>query len=187
MKKILFLLIWLSGICSFAQTGSVGINNANPDASAVLDIVSTQKGLLIPRVTTNQRTSIASPANGLLVYDTNTNSFWHYKSSLWIEVISGSPSINVQTASYTLTPSDNGKIIEINSASAVNLTVPTGLPVGFQCSVTQLGAGQITFVAGAGMVVRNAYNYAKTAAQYSKAGLEITSNTAVAVLSGDLQ
>ncbi|MBP7173836.1 MAG: hypothetical protein KBA33_07185 [Cloacibacterium sp.] len=187
MKKILLLLILLLSTYSFSQTGSVGINTSNPDTSAVLDIMSTQKGLLIPRVTTTQRTAIASPANGLLVYDTNTNSFWHYKSSLWIEVISGSPSINVQTVSYTLTPSDNGKIIEFSSASAVNLTVPTGLPVGFQCSVTQLGAGQVSFVAGAGMVIRNAYNYTKTAAQYSKAGIEITSNATVAILSGDLQ
>ena len=52
-----------------AQEG-VAINkaNANPDASALLDISSTEKGILIPRMTQTQRSAIAAPANGLLIY-----------------------------------------------------------------------------------------------------------------------
>jgi hypothetical protein len=84
-----------------------------------------------------------------------------------------------------LQASDNGSIIEFNSATGVTLTIPTGLPVGFQCSITQLGTGQVTFI-GSGVTVRNSYNFTKTAAQYSKAGIEIAS-TGIAILSGDLQ
>nr|MBP6681304.1 hypothetical protein [Saprospiraceae bacterium] len=60
-------------------TQGVGINtdNSAPDASAILDVKSTDKGILVPRVTSVQRTGIASPAVGLLVFDTDTESFWY--------------------------------------------------------------------------------------------------------------
>lgn len=185
MRQFFLLLLLILSISINAQTGSIGINTSTPDNSSVLDIVSTNKGVLVPRMTTSARTSITSPANGLLVFDTTTNSLWVYKNSVWVEIISGVVSVNTQTSSYTLQPSDNGKIIEMNSASAILLTVPSGLPIGFQCSITQLGAGQVTFV-GSGVTLRNAYGYTKTALQYSKAGVEIASSGDV-ILSGDLR
>jgi len=69
---------------------SIGINTATPNASAQLDISSTTKGILFPRMTTAQRTAIASPANGLLVFDNNTNSFWFYNAAAWTEILSSS-------------------------------------------------------------------------------------------------
>ncbi len=72
---------------AFAQ---VGIGTTTPDASSMLDVQSTTKGILIPRMLTSQRTSIASPVTGLLVFDTDTQSFWFYSGS-WIELATGSP------------------------------------------------------------------------------------------------
>lgn len=62
-------------------------NNANN--SAMLDVESTTKGMLIPRMTTAQRTAISSPASGLLVYDNTTSSFWFYNGSAWSELTTG--------------------------------------------------------------------------------------------------
>jgi hypothetical protein len=56
----------------------ISTDNTNPDPSAMLDIKSSNKGMLIPRMLTSQRTAISSPATGLLVFDTNTGSFWFY-------------------------------------------------------------------------------------------------------------
>lgn len=67
---------------TFAQIG-ISPTNTPPHASAMLDISSTNKGLLIPRMTTAQRIAIASPANGLTVYDTNTLGFWFYNGAAW--------------------------------------------------------------------------------------------------------
>ena len=50
----------------------------SPDASAMLDVKSTDKGLLIPRMTTDLRNAIVSPATGLLVFDTDANAFYYY-------------------------------------------------------------------------------------------------------------
>ena len=58
-----------------------------------------------------------------------------------------STALNTQTTSYSLQPSDNGRIIVVNSATAVNITVPSGLAVGFNCSIVQIGLGQVTMVA----------------------------------------
>jgi len=87
MKQILLLFatLLLLGIQSYAQTG-VAINTTgdNPDTSAMLDVSSTTKGLLIPRMTQAQRTAIASPATGLLVFQTDGSAgFYYYYGTQW--------------------------------------------------------------------------------------------------------
>lgn len=66
--------------------GGVGINNGGPAASAQLDITSTTKGLLIPRMTTTQRNAISSPATGLEIFNTTTMQFEFYNGSAWMAV-----------------------------------------------------------------------------------------------------
>jgi len=77
MKQLSLILITLFFIGQNSLQAQVAVNTdaSAPDASAMLDIKSTTKGVLIPRVTTAQRTIFASPAPGLLVYDTDTQSF----------------------------------------------------------------------------------------------------------------
>lgn len=65
----------------------IGIGTATPNTSALLEVNSTNRGILIPRMTTAQRTAIASPATGLLVFDNNTNTFWFYNGAGWIEML----------------------------------------------------------------------------------------------------
>jgi hypothetical protein len=82
MKKIfLSLLQAVIVINCFSQ--NVGIGNPTPHASALLDISSTDKGVLIPRVTTTQRNAILSPAKGLMVFDSTFNSYWYYTGTDW--------------------------------------------------------------------------------------------------------
>ncbi len=62
------ILLCFSGIATLQA--QVGINTSTPNASAAMDIVSTEKGILLPRMTTVQKSAIVAPAEGLLVYDT---------------------------------------------------------------------------------------------------------------------
>ncbi len=64
-------------------SGNVGIGTTNPAASALLELASTAKGLLPPRMTTAQRDAIASPAAGLLIYNTTTNEYNLYNGTSW--------------------------------------------------------------------------------------------------------
>ncbi|MBK8499028.1 MAG: hypothetical protein IPL52_09470 [Flavobacteriales bacterium] len=85
-----FLLVGycISSIVLFGQ-GNVGINNPTPHASALLDLTSSNKGLLMPRMNTAQRTAIAAPATGLLVFDTTLNSFYYFDGTVWLPISSG--------------------------------------------------------------------------------------------------
>lgn len=62
----------------YAQNVGINSNGANPDASAMLDIVSTNKGVLIPRLTSAQISSMGSVTNGMLVFNTDLNDFVFY-------------------------------------------------------------------------------------------------------------
>jgi mRNA-degrading endonuclease RelE of RelBE toxin-antitoxin system len=64
--------------------------NYTADSTALLDIKSTNKGVLVPRVTTLQRNEITNPATGLLVYDTDFNKFFYYTGSIWKGIPEGS-------------------------------------------------------------------------------------------------
>ncbi len=90
MKKTLLLLTLPVIACQLAaQSVSINSTGATPHPSAMLDVQSNAKGLLIPRMTTAERTSIATPAEGLLVFDNETASFWFYKTTGWTELVTG--------------------------------------------------------------------------------------------------
>jgi hypothetical protein len=93
-KQILILLtILFSGLSTTAQVG-ISATNTPPNASAMLDVSSTNKGLLPPRMSTAQRNAIPSPADGLLVFDTNTQSYWYRRSSTWTELPQSTAAVN---------------------------------------------------------------------------------------------
>lgn len=89
MRNVIFFA-WLICLIASLHAQSVGINTNSPHASAALDIVSTTQGILAPRMTATQRSSIASPEAGLLVYQTDgTAGFYYYDGSSWSPVSGG--------------------------------------------------------------------------------------------------
>ena len=197
MRKILFFLL-----ISWSALAQTGIGTTTPNASAKLEVAATDKGFLLPRMTSAQRIAITTPANGLLVYQTDgvtgfyvnsgtsASPTWTRVTMDWVRTgndiaytagnvsttgnltggnaststISGfAANVATITGAYSITAADNGKIIQSTSASALTLTIPAGLPTGFNCTVVQMGAGQITF--SGTYVNRTGFN--KTASQYS--------------------
>jgi hypothetical protein len=198
MKKIVFIIL-ASGALANANA-QTGIGTTTPDMSAKLDIASTNNGLLIPRMTASQRNSIVTPANGLMIYQTDAptgfyvntgtsavtawsriNTDWT-KSGNDISFTTGNVSttgnltggnaatstiagfaanMNVQSGTtYMLANTDNGKIITLNNASTITLTIPT-LFAGFNCMIVQLGAGQVV-LSPSGTTVTNRSGFTKT-------------------------
>ena len=116
----------------------VGINTTTPDPSSMLDIQSTAKGLLIPRMTLVERNNIPSPAQGLMVYQTdNTPGFYYYNGSTWSAIVAaeddkwivqGVNMYNANTGNVgigTATPKELFQIGD-NSASSNTLLVTSG-------------------------------------------------------------
>ncbi|MBC5862322.1 hypothetical protein [Flavobacterium turcicum] len=69
-------------ILTATVSAQVGVGTITPDASSVLDVSSTTQGMLTPRMTTAQKNAIASPADGLMVYDTDLKAFCYYNQSV---------------------------------------------------------------------------------------------------------
>ena len=82
MKQLItIILLAFAGITgAYAQ---IGIGTTTPNSSAALDVSSTNKGLLIPRMSSTQRTGISSPAKGLIVFDNDSSYFFYYSGSAW--------------------------------------------------------------------------------------------------------
>lgn len=111
--------------------GSIGINTATPDASAWLDIVSTTKGILIPRMTTTQRNAISSPATGDLVFNLDSagtgRALQYWTGSLWIAqggTVSGggtstTDSIQVITSGTTATINNGVNVVWVDPSSTL--------------------------------------------------------------------
>ncbi len=88
MKQAFFsalFLLYSLGVLR-AQAISINTDGSNAAPSAILDVKSTDKGVLVPRMTTAQRTAIAAPATGLLVFDTTTGGFWFYNGTAWTDL-----------------------------------------------------------------------------------------------------
>ena len=92
MKKtlsniILAVLAVLFVSTAFSQTGGMSINTdgSEPHSSAILDVKSSDQGVLFPRMTSAQRAAIDSPTAGLLVYQTNaTQGFYYFDGTVWV-------------------------------------------------------------------------------------------------------
>jgi len=86
-KLLLIVLVFLAG-STMAQVG-INTDGSSPNSSAMLDIKSDTAGLLIPRMTATQRDAIKSPAEGLMVFVTDDNTFYYYQGSSWQSFSSG--------------------------------------------------------------------------------------------------
>jgi len=90
MKKVLISLIVIVMIFIIHIDSVMGQNTAvtdnesyTPHSSAILDVYSLSKGLLVPRLTSTQRSNITSPADGLLVYDTDADTYYYFANTAW--------------------------------------------------------------------------------------------------------
>jgi len=113
MKSIIVLLIVIVPLGISAQSIAVNTDGSQPDNSAILDIKSNSKGLLVPRLTTLQRTSIAGPALGLTVFDIDTYNYWTYRGDVnggWVELLHSLDKhwTRVGTTVYNLNPGNIG-------------------------------------------------------------------------------
>ena len=126
MKKLTLLSIVLIATI-FAKAQNVAINNDGSTAapSAMLEVKSTTKGFMMPRVTSAQRTAIASPALGLLVFDTDTKTVWAYDGAAWKNLYTSggglslpfAQSVNTGTSALQITNQGAGAAIEGSSTA----------------------------------------------------------------------
>ncbi len=139
MKNILLVLTLL--LFYFTSYSQVAINTdgSQPDGSAILDVKSTSKGMLIPRMTTAQRNAISSPAQGLMVYDTDDSTFYYFKKNSWFKI-----------GYYYSQWQENGNYIYTYDSVGIGTTSPD-VPLEVNGAISQTGLGNSVFLGeGAG-------------------------------------
>jgi uncharacterized protein (TIGR02145 family) len=90
MKHLLISFLLFTSVVANAQIG-IGVSTANVNPSAQLEVLSTNKGFLPPRMTTSQRDSINNPATGLVLFNTTTNSLEYKSSTGWVSLTTAAP------------------------------------------------------------------------------------------------
>jgi hypothetical protein len=128
MKKLLSVLVG-AALSQTAMTQNVGIGTSSPHASAQLQVSSTTRGFIPPRMTQTQRLAIASPLNGLMVYDTDNERLFVHIDGNWQHLIdnrhwagsstrnwvyNGSDSVGIGTAAPTARLHVNGDMRVVN-------------------------------------------------------------------------
>lgn len=133
MNNYIYIFIAFFTILSqVVMAQNVGIGTITPHASAKLDIESTTKGILIPRMSNAQRTAIASPAKGLLVFDNTTNSFWFYNGTAWQDLGTGADNLgdhiatqNIQLNGNWLSNDGGNEGVFVNTTGSVGIGTAT--------------------------------------------------------------
>ncbi len=143
-KLVLILLITFTNL-TIAQ---VGINTSTPNASSELDIESTNKGILIPRLTTTERDAIVDPENSLLIFNETENEFQFNSNTaaapIWSTVVSENENIG-----KSLKYSNTDVTTDLNETTEVSLPIFGSLDWNDNTSLYSVTGNTIT-VAEAG-------------------------------------
>lgn len=153
-KKSLGILV--VSILTFSTFAQVGIGTNTPNSSSILELSSTDKGLLVPRMTLLERLAILNPSNALLVYQTDGSSgFYFYNGTAWSKLAnivdatySGGPGISITANQITNTSPDQ----TVTLTPSGNLTV-SGVYPNFTVTSAPYTAG--TGISVSGNVITN--------------------------------
>ena len=163
MKTKIIMIILALGITFSIFCQSVGINQtgAAPHSSAILDVESTSKGLLPPRMTTAERNAIINPADGLMIFNTTSESLnyffggWHEVSGILQgsisslvcsgAIITGTLTEGVAASGVSAEVGYTGGNGESHSGQTVNSTGVTGLTATTPAGNFAIGAGSLIY------------------------------------------
>ena len=141
MRKLINLVLIISSMVIMSaqmngQNVGIGANTFTPDSSALLELQSTNSGLLIPRMTTAQRDSISNPAQSLLIFNTTTKCYEGYLDGAWKQLACSFTCGNT----LTVTHDDAGSVAPVNKTVTYG-TILTDLTGSNKCWITRnLGA-----------------------------------------------
>jgi hypothetical protein len=167
----------------FPSTGSVGIGTLSPNASSLLEVSSITKGVLVPRMTQTQRDAIASPATGLLIFQTDkTPGFYYYSGTAWTPITpkakgwstTGNSGTNAST-NFLGTTDAEPLMFRVNNLKSglIDYNSFTG-NTGFGYQTLNANTGNYNSAFGYQALSKNAYGYDNTATGYQS----LSSNTA---------
>ena len=170
------ILLFFAITISMYSSAQVGIGTSNPDASSVLEIQSTSKGLLIPKLSKTQRDAINSPAVGLLLYqiDNNPGFYYYTASKIWIR-IGEETIITANTASITT----NQGVITANTASITsNINKIATNTNSITSNLGVIGSNTASITTNQGVITANTSSITANINDIAANSISINTNTA---------
>lgn len=171
MKKLIFICLLVT-LAFFTQAQNVAINNDGTTAhtSAMLDVKSITKGFLMPRMTSAQRSAIASPIIGLLVFDTDTKTMWAYDGANWKNLYTSgglalpyTQSVNLATPGFLVNNVGTAAGIEATSSNEFGMALSGKTTGAFGWGLfaysSRPGAKTINAITDSGTVFHGENNY----------------------------
>ncbi len=148
MKHFIFSLTFIF-LCTLSSQAQVGINTATPNTSAALDVTSTDKGLLIPRVASTG--DVTAPTAGMMVYQTGSPAGFYFYGTTWTLVSGDNLGNHTATTNLNMASQD---IIAVDSIGAAKAkigqnTYPTTTGTNGQVLTTN-GAGALSWGSASG-------------------------------------
>jgi hypothetical protein len=175
MKRIVSMAFLLITYCNIkAQSMAVNNDGSNADASAIMDIKSTAKGMLVPRMTQSDKNNITNPATGLIVYQTGPDStgFYYYSGIQWVWVsssantwqLTGNSNTNAAT-NFIGTTDNNPLVFRTQNTEVMRITSSGVLGIGTSTPNSTYGYARMElasdgFGAPTDLLIRNAANNA---------------------------
>ena len=185
MKKLFILFAFCTTVASMAQSVGINADGSTANTSAILDVKSTTKGLLPPRMTFAEKTAISTPAAGLMVYCTNcgtTGEMQYYNGVAWVNFSGGAGATPITVPDAPTSPVANVGYKQAsiaftapgtNGGSTITGYTVTSTPGGF----TATGASSPLVVTG----LTNGTAYTFTVVATNAAGNSVASAASAAV------
>jgi hypothetical protein len=182
MKKIVFILSLLA--CQATVFAQLGVGTNSPDASAQLDVTASNKGFLAPRIalaSATDVTTIATPATGLMIYNTATAGtspnnvtpgYYYYDGVKWVRFINSQPSATIsfntadpnsgsptftpnttQNSGYIYVSSTNSSLWVWNGSAYVSYAAPASTPFSLSGTSTDAGGNKTASIYRSGGII----------------------------------
>ncbi len=203
IRPVAIILMMAFSYQASSQSLSVNSDGSTADASAVLDIKSTTKGLLIPRMSRTERNAIATPATGLLIFQNAPDSmgYYYYNGTAWTWLISNANADSLawrtrgnagtNAANNFLGTTDNVPLaFRVNNSEKMRLTAAGELGLGTTTPNSTYGTAKLELASeGYGtpvdLLIRNAVNHAGYAPGVAFQHARGTLASPLAVINGD--
>ena len=171
MKYKLILLVFLMCLINSQSNAQIGIGTTSPNSSAALDITSTSKGLLFPRLTSIERANIANPTAGMIIYCTNCGTKGEleiFNGSSWVKTSNSAAAVPILTttaiSSITTTSAASGGTIIDEAGSTV-----TSKGLCWSTSPNPTISNSLTTILGAGNFTSSLTGLSSTTTYYVRA------------------
>lgn len=155
----LFTCVIFFSLSALSQGIAINENGNNADPSAILDLESTSKGFLLPRMSETQRNGILSPAAGLTIFNTSINKTETFDGVNWISIGNSTElKVDYKSTNFSIGSSQDNTLFIVDNLAVAQLPSLTNVPDGFRVYIKRTGFSAVNAAAVNGELIEGVPN-----------------------------